>query len=313
MTSGTGFEAGKGLRAGALSLTKSVFRKEHLVPYLFVLPLMVLLFSVTIFPFLWNVWISLHDARTTNILREVPFVGLRNYLQLFKDPMFYHSLHVSLYFVVGSIAGQFALGLTLALIFNHYKRVAYFLRPLFVIPWFLSAIIIGYSWIWMYNYNFGLINTVLRAFGLQPIRWLNDITMAVWALVIANVWRGTPFTMLFLEAALKNIPNELYEAARVDGASSWQTFRYVTLQLLRPALAINLILVTMWTFNLFDTILVMTQGGPANATLTTAMYMYNNAFRYGLFGYGAAITLVMLLINAGLAIVYFRTIGRETT
>ena len=285
--------------------------RRNLTPYLLVLPMLAVLLFVAAFPFIWNVWISLNDVRTTNIMRGYPFVGLKNYIQLFKDPMFYHSLHVSLYFVLGSIAGQFMLGLLIALIFNKYEKLARFFRPIFVIPWLLSALIIGYSWIWMYNYNFGLINTVLRMMGMKPIKWLNDVKMAVWALVIANIWRGTPFTMLFLEASLKNIPKELYEAARVDGASSWQIFFKITLQLLRPALAINFILVTMWTFNLFDTILVMTQGGPAGATMTTAMYMYNNAFKYGLFGYGAAITLVMLVINAVLAFVYFRTIGRE--
>ncbi len=286
---------------------------ERWLPYWLVLPMLALLFSVTVFPFLWNVWVSLQDLRSTNILRGAPFVGLRNYWQLLHDPLFYHSLKVSLYFVVGSIVGQFTLGLLIALIFHRRPGAARLLRPVFIVPWILSAIIIGYSWIWMYDYNFGLINAGLRALGLPPVRWLNDVTMAIWALVIANIWRGTPFTMLFLEAALKNIPDELYEAAQVDGATGWQAFRHVTLPLLRPAVAINLILVTMWTFNLFDTILVMTQGGPANATLTTAMYMYNNAFKYGLFGYGAAITLVMLLINAALALLYLRTVGRATT
>ncbi len=295
----------RGSRSGTPHLNK------NLIPYAFVLPTVAVLLFVAAFPFFWNIWISLNDVRTTNIMRGYPFVGLKNYIELFKDPMFYHSLHVSLYFVLGSIIGQFMIGLLIALIFNKYERLARFFRPIFVIPWLLSALIIGYSWIWMYNYNFGLINTILRMMGLKPIKWLNDVKMAVWALVIANVWRGTPFTMLFLESSLKNIPKELYEAARVDGASSWQTFFYITLRLLRPALAINFILVTMWTFNLFDTILVMTQGGPADATMTTAMYMYNNAFKYGLFGYGAAITLVMLVINAALAVVYFRTIGRE--
>ncbi len=303
-------KAREGLRVGALPSLLAPLRGERALPYWLILPLVLLLFFVTVFPFLWNIWVSLHDLRSINILRGAPFIGLKNYIRLFQDSLFYHSLHISLYFVVGSIIGQFSLGLLIALIFHRRPRAARFLRPVFIIPWILSAIIIGYSWIWMYNYNFGLINSALRALGLAPIRWLNDITMAIWALVIANIWRGTPFTMLFLEAALKNIPDELYEAAQVDGASAWQSFRHVTLPMLRPAITINLILVTMWTFNLFDTILVMTQGGPANATLTTAMYMYNNAFRYGLFGYGAAITLIMLLINVILAVLYFRTVGR---
>lgn len=275
------------------------------------IPLGILLFSTTIFPLLWNLNVSLHDLKTINILRGAPFIGLQNYWKLFQDPTFHHSLLVSLYFVVASIAGQFFLGLLIALIFHSRPGASRFFRPIFIIPWVLSALIIGYSWIWMYNYNFGLINYFLRSLGISPVRWLNDVKMAIWALVIANIWRGTPFTMLFLEAALKNIPFELYEAARADGASGWQNLTYITIPLIRPSIAINLILITMWTFNLFDTILVMTQGGPANATLTAAMYMYNSAFRYGLFGYGAAITLVMLFINGVLAILYFKTIGRQ--
>ncbi len=288
------------------------FWREAWLPYWFVSPLAVLLFAVAVLPLLWNVWVSVHDLRTTNILRGAPFVGLRNYLELLNDPLFYHSLQVSLYFVAGSILGQFLLGLVIALIFHHKPGAARWLRPLFIIPWILSAIIVGYSWIWMYDFNFGLINFALRSLGFPPVRWLNDVSMAIWALVIANVWRGTPFTMLFLESALKNIPDQLYEAAHVDGATSWQAFRHITLPLLRPAATINLILATMWTFNLFDTILVMTQGGPANATLTTAMYMYNNAFRYGLFGYGAAVAIAMLIINVAMALVYIRTVGRTS-
>lgn len=285
-------------------------RKFFWLPYVFVAPLALVLFSISVFPLLWESWVSLQDLRTTNILRGAPFVGLGNYTKLFHDPLFYHSLHISLYFVIGSIFGQFLLGLIIALIFHRMPGVARWLRPVFILPWILSAIIVGYSWIWMYDYNFGLINLALRAVGLHPIRWLNDVSMAIWALVITNIWRGTPFTMLFLEAALKNIPFELYEAAYVDGANSWQVFRHITFPMLRPAVAINLILVTMWTFNLFDTILVMTQGGPADATLTTAMYMYKIAFRYGLFGYGAAIALVMLAINGIMALLYVRTVGK---
>jgi len=290
---------------------KGIVNSERTLPYLLLTPLIVLMFSVTLFPFLWNFYVSMHDLKTTNLQTGAPFVGLANYFKLFHDPTFFHSLGVSAYFVLGSMVGQFGLGLLLALILHYHPGPARFFRVVFVIPWILSALIIGYSWIWMYNYRFGLINSLLRFLGLSPIHWLNNMKMALWALVIANIWRGTPFTMLFLEAALKTIPSEPYEAARVDGASSWQSFWYITLPLLRPAIAINLILVTMWTFNLFDTILVMTRGGPANATLTTAMYMYKSAFEYGLLGYGSAITIVMLLINGLLAVLYFRTIGRS--
>ncbi len=290
---------------------KGIINGERTLPYLLLAPLLILLLTVILFPFLWNFYVSLFDLKTTNLLTGAPFAGLSNYIKLFHDPTFFHSLGVSVYFVIGSLLGQFGLGAILALILHYHPGPARFFRVVFIIPWILSALIIGYSWIWMYNYQAGMINSILHAVGLRPIHWLNNMKMALWALVIANIWRGTPFTMLFVEAGLKTIPSEPYEAARVDGATSWQSFWYITVPLLRPTLTINLILTTMWTFNLFDTILVMTRGGPANATLTTAMYMYKSAFEYGLLSYGAAIAIVMLVINALLAVLYFYTVGRQ--
>jgi multiple sugar transport system permease protein len=281
------------------------------LPYLLILPALVTLLFLFIYPIVWNGYISLHQVDFQTYNRDWPFVGVDNYWALLTDSispfMFYKSVLVSLQFVGGSVLGQFALGLGLALALNALIRGRQLLRVLIVIPWILSELVVAYIWLFLYQPN-GVINGALTALGLPAISWLSSQTGAIWALVLTNIWFGVPFTMLMMGAALLTISPEVYEAATVDGASAWQTFRRIVWPLILPFAALNLILTTMWTTNLFALPLAMTKGGPLYATTPTSLYMYRHAFEFGNFSIGSSLGVMLFVFNLVAAAVYLRAL-----
>lgn len=277
-------------------------------PYLLLLPALVVLFFLMIYPIFWNIILSLHDVSITTLNNKTwEFTGLKEWWDVLTDPYFLDSLQVTLIFVVGSVVLQFVIGFCIARILVEKVRGTNFFRVIFIFPWLLSATIVGYSWRWLYNEFFGLFNLALgRLFGVLPVPWLSDPDLAIWSVLLTNVWFGTPFSMLFQESALLTIDSEIYEAAKIDGANVFQSLVYITLPILKPFIAINLVLITMWTVNIFDLQLVMTGGGPLNATTTISLYMYKQAFQQGQLSRGAIIGLIMLMINLSVSYVYLR-------
>jgi ABC-type sugar transport system permease subunit len=283
-------------------------RENPLTPYLLLAPAVIILFAMLVFPILWNVFVAMHDVSFTTILKDWEFVGFKNYADVFRDDYFYESLTVSAIFVGGSVLLQWLVGLLLAELLSQQLRAREMFRVIFVLPWLFSAVIVGFSWRWMYNDKFGLINHFLRTVGLPTVKWLANPSVAPWSIVVSNIWFGTPFSMLFMGSALATINEELYEAARVDGASRWQSFTRITFPLLKPFIAVNLILISVWTVNLFDLQLTMTGGGPLYSTTTTSLYMYRQAFEMGHLSEGASVGFMLLIINAALAVLYARSI-----
>jgi multiple sugar transport system permease protein len=283
-------------------------RENPLIPYVLLAPASIILFVLLVFPILWNVYVAMHDVSFTTILKDWEFVGFKNYLNLFQDDYFYQSLKVSAIFVGGCVLFQWLIGLLLAQLLSQRLRGTEMFRLIFVLPWLFSAVIVGFSWRWMYNDKFGLINHFLRTVGLPTLKWLGNPSVAPWSIVISNIWFGTPFSMLFMGSALATINQELYEAARVDGASRWQMFSRITLPLLKPFIAVNLILISVWTVNLFDLQLTMTGGGPLYSTTTTSLYMYREAFELGHLSVGASVGFMLLVINGTLSVLYARSI-----
>ncbi|HEY6667696.1 MAG TPA: sugar ABC transporter permease, partial [Candidatus Nitrosopolaris sp.] len=238
------------------------------------------------------------------------YVGWTNFFDLFKDPNFHTSLKVSLLFVGGSVALQFGMGMLMSVLLNQKVRASGVLRAIFIIPWTISAVIAAFSFKFIFDYNFGILNYVFHQIGLQPVGWLSDPNMVIWSLVIANMWYGTPFTMLFLTAGLLSINPTIYEAALIDGATKIRTFLHITLPLLKPFIVINLILITMWSVNFFDLQLVLTGGGPLFASTTASLYMYRQAFEFGLLSKGAATGLILISINLAIAFIYIKLLRR---
>jgi multiple sugar transport system permease protein len=289
-------------------LSKSIFGKAE--PYLFLTPAFVILLVFLIFPLFWNVYISLHDVSLITLIKGWRYIGWQNFLNLIEDPNFQTSLKVTLLFVAGSVVLQFGVGLLISTLLNQKVRAAGVLRALFIIPWTISAVIAAFSFKFIFDENFGILNYLFDKIGLQPINWLSDPNMVVWSMVIANMWYGTPFTILFLTAGSFSINPTIYEAAIIDGASKMKTFLHITLPILKPFIVINLVLITMWSVNFFDLQLVMTGGGPLFASTTASLYMYRQAFEFGLLSKGAAAGLILVVINLVVAFSYIKLLRR---
>ncbi len=259
-------------------------------------------------PTLWAAYSSFTNAALVGIDAARPrFVGIANYQRLFSDPDFLTVILNSVIFVVGSaIIGQFVLGLGLALLVDHSERRAYrfatFAYAAILLAWVNPTVIAGFMWVGMYDFFYGSLNVGLRSLGLPAVNWLGDYAMG--SLIIANTWRGTAFTMLIFLGALKTIPSDIYEAARVDGANAWRRFWDHTLPSLKPIAALTLLSITMATFGTFILVQTLTNGGPGIRTETIALYAYHEAFQSFAIGYGSTIAVVMLLLNFAFAVVY---------
>ena len=275
-------------------------------PYLFLLPAIIILFLFLFFPLIWNIYISLHDVSILTIIKEWEFVGFENFNSIFEDPNFFNSLKVTIVFVFGTVLLQFGIGLLIAILLNQQIRASGLFRTLFIIPWTVSTVITGFSFKFLFDDNFGIINYGIEKLGLDSVQWFSDTALAIWIIIIANTWYGTPFTILFLTAGLLSINPTLYEAAIIDGATKFRRFVYITLPLLKPFILTNLILVTVWTINFFDLQLIMTNGGPLFSTTTMSLYMYKQAFEFGYFSEGAAVGILLIIMNIAIAFVYLR-------
>jgi multiple sugar transport system permease protein len=283
---------------------------SKLQPYLFLAPSFAILLVFLIFPLSWNIYIALHDVSLTTLLKSWEYVGPENFVTLFNDPNFYTSLKVTLMFVGGSVALQFGMGMLMAIVLNQQIRGTGVYRAILIIPWTISAVIAAFSFKFILDDNFGILNYILNQMGFESVGWLSDPNIVIWSLVFANTWYGTPFTLLFLTAGLLSIDPSLYEAARIDGASKMRSLFHITLPLLKPFMIINLILITMWSINLFDIQLIMTGGGPLFSSTTASLYMYRQAFEFGLLSKGAAAGIILILINLAVAIIYVKFLRR---
>ena len=275
-------------------------------PYLFLLPALIILLVFLFFPLLWNLYISLHDVSILTIIKEWKFVGFENFNNIFEDPNFFNSLRVTLVFVIGTVILQFGIGLLIALLLNQQIRASGIFRTLFIIPWTVSTVITGFSFKFLFDDNFGIVNYGIEKLEIDSVQWFSDTAYAIWIIVIANTWYGTPFTILFLTAGLLSINPTLYEAAIVDGATKFRRFIHITLPLLKPFILTNLILVTVWTINFFDLQLIMTNGGPLFSTTTLSLYMYKQAFEFGYFSEGAAVGILLIIMNIAVAFAYLK-------
>lgn len=261
-------------------------------------------------PAVWAVGSSFTNRALVGVDAANPrFVGLDNYIRLFSDPDFARVIVNSIVFVVGSaIIGQFILGLALALLLDHAERRGYRAATLVyaavLLAWVDPTLIAGFLWVAMFDFYFGSLNVGLAHFGLGPVNWFGQFPML--AVIIANVWRGTAFTMLIFLGALRTVPGDVYEAARVDGAGAWRRFWDHTLPMLRPIAALTLLSVTMATFGTFIVIQTLTNGGPSFQTEVIALYAYHEAFQGHQVGYGSTIAVVMLALNLAFAVVYLR-------
>jgi len=282
-------------------------RDSRLAPYLLVAPAALFFSIYVLYPIVHTCALSLYSWNTFEPAKR--FVGLENYTRLLTDEHFHTSLRNNLLFVVLSVIGQLPLALLLAVLVGSAGRLHRFLRTLFFAPFIVPIVAVGLIWTAIYSPTFGALNALLVhiAPALENHSWLSDPPWAViYAIIFVSCWRFTGFHMMVLLAGLQAIPDELYEAARIDGAGSWQVFRGVTLPLMRRMIAVDALLIAVGSVKIFDLNWVMTQGGPNHASEVLATYMYTCGFGNDRMGYAAAIATVMLLLTLIATIVYVR-------
>ncbi|MGW6558537.1 carbohydrate ABC transporter permease [Streptomyces hydrogenans] len=279
---------------------------RRVAPYLFVLPAILLFAGFKLYPIAWSFVLSLYKT----IDGVDTFVGADNYSRLLKDPLFWTALKNTGIILVVQVPVMLALATGLAVAFNStFLKARSVFRLGFFMPMVTGLVAYGIIFSVLLNEQYGLVNWVLSLVGISDVPWLTDPFWAKISLGLALTWHYTGYNAVLLLARLQTIPKELYDAASVDGAGAWGTFRHVTLPGLRPAILLTTVLSTIGTLQIFDEPYILTRGGPDNATLTIGVYLYQNAFQFFDFGYASAIAYALAVLIGILGLIQFRVLG----
>lgn len=282
---------------------KNAGASDKTLAYLLLLPAIFVLVALSIYPLFHAVTLSFQTGTAANARWS-----LGNFTRLLLDQFFISALAHTLVFALSALTLEFVLGLGLAILLNNQLRGRTFFRASLLIPMMLPTVVVGVVWRLMLNPNFGAVNGTLKGFGFNTtgLTWTSSPRLAMLSIIIVDVWQWTPFVFLILLSGLQAIPQEPYEAALLDGSSKWQTFKHVTLPLLKPAILVALLLRTMDLLRVFDQVFILTEGGPGFATETLSLYIYRTAFRFSDFGYAAAMSFVLLIITNIISAFYIR-------
>jgi len=281
------------------------YSSERTLALVLLLPTIAVLIALTIYPLIFAIKISFQTESGT--------LTFSNFTRLLSDQFFLSALAHTFVYAAIALTIEFLLGLALAMLLHGAIHGRNLFRALLLVPLMLPPVVVGVIWRLMLNSNFGALNGTLKRFGInsEALTWTASPKLAMASVIIADVWQWTPFMFLILLAGLQAIPQEPYEAALVDGSTPWQTFRYVTLPLLKPAILIALLLRTMDLLRVFDHIFILTEGGPGFATETLSLYIYRTAFRFSNFGYAAAMSFVLLLLTNLISVMYIRMLRAQ--
>lgn len=284
--------------------------KHRLVGATFVAPAIVLVLALLIYPVLSSIYFSFTNK---NLLRfNYDFVGLDNFTTLLSSPAYWHAFTNSIKWTVLSIVGQLLLGLLAALALNRLPRFSGTYRTLLIIPWAFPPIILAFAWKWIYNDVYGFIPSLLTTLGITTTNTapLSSPQVAFWVVLGINIWFGTPLFMVNILSALKTIPRDQYEAAMVDGANGFKQFRFITLNHIKEVIGLLVILRTIWVFNNFDILYLITGGGPGDITTTLPIYAYQTGWNLRLLGSASAITVLLLMFLLLLAAMAFKVLNK---
>lgn len=299
--------------SAAAPRTSKRLRSTAWTRYLFVLPVILFLLVFIIFPIVYNLILSFQNVTVYNFKGHHAFAGLASYIKTFKDPVFYTALGNSVLFTVLSLVFQFSIGFALALFFNRSFPGRGLMRSLMLLAWMLPVVITASVFQWMLNGDYGVVNYILQCLGIihEPHSWLSENGTALLSTIVANIWVGIPFNMIILLSGLQGLPEQLYEAAKLDGAGKMLQFRHITLPLMRPTILILLMLGIINTFKVFDMIFIMTAGGPVNSSNVLPIYAYQLSFTKFQFSQGASVSMIMFAILTVLAVIYLRMSSKE--
>ncbi|HLB75947.1 MAG TPA: sugar ABC transporter permease [Candidatus Dormibacteraeota bacterium] len=292
-------------RPPALRLTNQ--RREALAAVLFILPNLVGFLAFTLGPVVYSAAMSLTEWTG---LRPPEFIAVGNYLALAQDPLFRKAVVNTVTYTAEFVPLTVLCALGVALLLNRAARGIGFVRALYFFPIAADMITISFAWIWIYHSRYGVLNSVLALFGLPPLAWLSTVHLAMFSLVVLSAWRWMGYYAVILLAGLQGIPRELHEAATLDGAGPLAQFRYVTVPLLSPALFFVVVMGLISSFQVFEQMYVMTQGGPMDSTLSIAMILYQNGFQYFKMGYASAMAWTLFFMIFAVTLVQWRVRGR---
>ena len=295
-------------RRPVFGAARRTLSSDRVLPYLLVAPAVLLVFALTIYPTVHVLATSFTDRNLMRTATKV--VGFRNYIDLATDELALRALGNTVLFLVGSLALILVLGLALALALNEPVRFRTFYRSTVVLPWALTAVVVGVMWRWILIPDIGIVNYILAGLGINVSFFLSPAA-AMATMILVEVWRSTGYGMILVLAGLQGIEPSLYEAARIDGAGFWRALHHITLPLLVPTLLVATILLSIRSVNLIDIPLVVTGGGPARMTETLGLYMWKESFSFYHIGYGSAVAIVMLAINLVLTVLYIRSLSRS--
>ncbi|WP_303753640.1 carbohydrate ABC transporter permease [Enterococcus sp. S86.2] len=274
-------------------VTKKIFSRESTWGYIFVLPLLIGFSVFMVYPLVSSLILSFTDSNGINLPN---FVGLKNYVELLKDDRFKQSLFHTLIYVVGTVPVGVFLSLLLANVLNNKIKGKTFFRTAFMIPYITSMVAIATVWKWLFNTEYGVINNVLEFLNLYQPPWLTKEGWAMFSLIIVGIWKGLGYNMILYLAGLQNISESIYEAAEIDGANAIQKFFRIKIPLLRNTTIFVTIMSTIGSFQVFDLVYVMTNGGPANSTSVIVYYIYQNSFIFFKQGYASAAAYILFII-----------------
>jgi multiple sugar transport system permease protein len=279
------------VKAGASNFISRALNKEPILGVVLALPLFVFIFGIIAVPFFQSIYISFTDKIAGK--PEADWVGWKNYIETWTDPVFYEVFLRTFVYAVGCVFMKLVLGIVLALSLNDNFRGRSFFRTALLIPWAMPGMVVASTWKWMYDGSFGIINSLLLQAGWieTPVPWLSSTQLSLVSVMIVNIWRGVPFFLYGVLGALQTIDRNLYEAAEIDGAGPLRRFTAITLPCISPAVSVSVLLSLIWTFNDFDNVFILTGGGPIYSSAIMSIYSFETAFMKREFGRSVAISL----------------------
>jgi multiple sugar transport system permease protein len=295
---------------------KDILAPDRKAGYAMMLPAAIVILGVTIFPILYSVWMSLNDVHITVNGYQMNFIGLANYGTLIHSGVFWHSVWFTTYYAVVTVFVELVLGMLIALAIHRVQRLKNLSLVVMLIPWSLITVVSAQMWAYIYNGMYGVLNAILQGLHLihAPVTWLGSETGAIICMMVADIWKTTPFVVIILLGGLQMISQEYFEAAYIDGANRWQVFWKITFPLLRSSLALAALFRILQAFGVFDLPFVLTDGGPGTATTSLAVLGERSLFQNLHFGVGAAVAVSTVLVVLTLSLIFlsaFRGLAEE--
>ena len=285
--------------------------EERYLPWGLLAPALIIILLIGVFPLFYNLFLSMHFWNLTRPELGMRFIWFKNYTSLFTSSLFWEAFLRTFVFTIVAVGLEMCLGFGLALLFNRDFKGKSIVFPIILIPMITTPIVVGLIWRYMFNGEFGFVSWILQVVGTDVHAVLSNPATALPAVIFVDVWHWTPFVFLLSLARLGALPRSPYEAAEIDGASTWQIFKWVTFPMMKSVLLVALLLRTMDAFKIFDEIFIMTQGGPGDATEVLSLEIYRQTFRYFNMGKGSSLAIVMLIVIIIISRIYLKIFQKE--